>query len=141
MENKMTTTTTIGTIPNTIITRSAKVNNRTHSLRLTYSFNYRVVVSTTHDSTRKCYRTTLSLVQVESRNNGIEIEKSIGSIFDKLFVNTIDTIPCNRFSETSFATATETGISLYFNKYETQYLNEIAKQIGGVIVTENYYAN
>ncbi|CAB4167007.1 hypothetical protein UFOVP964_106 [uncultured Caudovirales phage] len=109
-----------------LITRSSNSRERSHSLRLTYTNNYRVVVSTTHDKTRKEYRTNVSCVQVEEALNGFVIEKSIGSIFDKMFLHTINTTPCNRFSDTSFANAIEVGVTNYFSNYEGEYMNAIA---------------
>lgn len=88
----------------TLTDKKITQNNRTQKLNLTYNNKYRVVVSTTHDKERKCYRTYVSLVEVEFRANNpyFVIEKSIGSIFSDLFAKVIRTTECKRFSQSSF---------------------------------------
>jgi len=119
----------------TLTDKTITQNNRTQKLKLTYNNKYRVVVSTTHDKERKCYRTYVSLVEVEFRNNFV-IEKSIGSIFSDLYAKVIRTTECNRFSQSSFEIECANARNDY-NAISNHYETTITHLLNGTGVITN----
>lgn len=114
--------------------RTQQVKDRTHTTRFTYNNKWRVIVSTSHNANAKQFRTTISLMEFEQRENGISVEKSIGNIFDYWFSNCIETISCARYSERNFALAVESGLKKFFNEYQNEYENQVVQ-----ILTTNTY--
>ena len=120
----------------TLTNRKQKLDEqgRSHYTRLTYNDKYRVIVMTRYHVKNKMFHTIVSLMEIEQRDNGIEIEKSIGSIFDYWFQNCIETISVPRFSKSSFGNAIESGLTKFFNNFQTEYEKEITQ-----ILTTNTY--
>jgi len=107
--------------------RTRTVKNRTSKTSLTYNDKYRINITTTHDKNRKCYRTYVSLVEVEQRENFIVVEKSIGDIFNGWFATTILELSCTRFSELTFNEAIEHSLEYFNASYLSKYETEIAR--------------
>ena len=103
--------------------------NRSHATRFDYNNKYRVIVTTTYNQNAKMFRTIISLMEFDDRQNGIQIEKSIGSIYDYWFSNCIETISVPRFSKSTFANAIESGLTKFLNSYQTEYEKEITQML------------
>jgi len=117
--------------------RNRSVKNRTSTTALTYNDKYRINISTTHDKNRKCYRTYVSLVEVELRENFIVVEKSIGSIFGEWFASTILELSCTRFNELTFKEAIEHSLEYFTASYLSKYETEIQRLLNSTSTLVN----